>query len=253
MSAAPRATYRLQFNRDFTFADAAALADYLGDLGVSHVYASPFLKARPGSTHGYDIIDHNELNPEIGTAADFAALTDRLKQRGIGIILDFVPNHMGIDRDNAWWLDVLEWGRASPYAEFFDIDWRGSRPDLAGKVLLAVLGAPYGTALQKGEIRLRFDAKEGSFSAWYYDHRFPIATYRYAPLLRDAGVDAEGRALLSPLAEAFARLREPRSWRRYAAVHAEGTRLKAELAALAQRAPAIAAALARAAERVNGE
>jgi (1->4)-alpha-D-glucan 1-alpha-D-glucosylmutase len=254
VTAAPRATYRLQFNRDFTFADAHALVDYLADLGISHVYASPFLKARAGSTHGYDIIDHNQLNPEIGDSGDLATLVERLKRRGMGLILDFVPNHMGVGgKDNAWWLDLLEWGRMSPYAEFFDIDWRGSRPDLAGKVLLAVLGAPYGVILEKGEIRLRFDAEDGSFSAWYFDHRFPVAPFCYAALLRGADLTGEVGQLLSPLVEAFAKLREPRSKRHYGAIHAEGGRLKAELAALARREPAAAAALARAADRLNGE
>ena len=153
----PRATYRLQFNRDFTFGDAAALVDYLAALGASHLYASPFLKARPGSPHGYDIIDHNQLNSEIGGDGDLAALVDRLRERGMGLMLDFVPNHMGVGgNDNAWWLDVLEWGQASPYAEFFDIDWQSPRPDLVGKVLLPVLGDQYGTVLEKGEIRAAF-------------------------------------------------------------------------------------------------
>ena len=254
MSEAPRATYRLQFNRDFTFADAGALIDYLGDLGVSHVYASPFLKARPGSMHGYDIIDHNEINPEIGSIEDLTALTDRLKRRGMGLVLDFVPNHMGVGgKDNAWWLDVLEWGRASPYAEFFDIDWHGSRPDLAGKVLLAVLGGPYGSVLENGEIRLRFEREDGSFSAWYYDHRFPIAPYGYAVMLRDAGVSGEAGEQLLRLADGFARLRPPRGKKRLGAARAKGTQLKFELAGLAQREPAVAAVLAQAADRVNGE
>ncbi|MGO8916795.1 MAG: malto-oligosyltrehalose synthase [Stellaceae bacterium] len=253
MSTAPRATYRLQFNRDFTFVDAGALVDYLGDLGISHVYASPFLKARPGSTHGYDIIDHNEINPEIGTLAALAEFTERLKRRGMGLVLDFVPNHMGVGgRDNAWWLDVLEWGQLSPYADFFDIDWRAGRPDLSGKVLLPVLGEPYGAILEKGEISLRFDAGEGSFSAWYYEQRFPISPQRYAPLLRGVALPAEQGAALKRLADGFARLRGGRGRRRRAALHAEGMRLKAELADLARREPVLAAALERAAAEVNG-
>ena len=164
---APSATYRLQFNRDFTFAQAAELVDYLAQLGVSHVYASPFLKARPGSTHGYDIIDHNKLNPEIGERDDLVRLSDALKQRGMGLVLDFVPNHMGVGPDNDWWADVLQWGRLSPYAGFFDVDWRSPRADLTGKVLLPVLGDQYGIILAKGEIRLGFEADTGSFSARY--------------------------------------------------------------------------------------
>jgi (1->4)-alpha-D-glucan 1-alpha-D-glucosylmutase len=120
----PSATYRLQLNRDFTFAQATDVVPYLADLGVSHLYLSPCLKARPGSMHGYDIVDHNSFNPEIGTAEDFNQLVDALHDRDMGIILDIVPNHMGImGSDNAWWLDVLENGEASAYAGFFDIDW----------------------------------------------------------------------------------------------------------------------------------
>ena len=129
-----RRPYRLQFGPQLTFADATRLVPYLAELGASHLYASPYLKARAGSTHGYDITNYNALNPELGDAADLAALTAALRRHGMGQILDFVPNHMGIGRaDNAWWLDVLEKGRASPYAKFFDIDWR------PGKLLLPVL------------------------------------------------------------------------------------------------------------------
>jgi (1->4)-alpha-D-glucan 1-alpha-D-glucosylmutase len=255
VSAVPRATYRLQLNRDFTFADATALVDYLADLGVSHLYASPFLKARPGSTHGYDIIDHNRLNPEIGTEQDLVRLSERLAARGMGLVLDFVPNHMGVGgKDNAWWLDVLEWGQASPYAEYFDIDWEALRPDSRGKVLLPLLGDQYGAILESGEIALRFDRAEGSFSAWYYDHRFPIAPRRYAGLLRRAAEIAaeEGGEELRPLADAFARLRGGRSQRRRRAAHDEGTRLKVELAALAARRPALGAALERATAELMG-
>jgi malto-oligosyltrehalose synthase len=249
-----RATYRLQFNRNFTFADAGALVDYLADLGVSHVYASPFLKARPGSTHGYDIIDHNKINPEIGELEDLIVLTDRLAQRGMGLVLDFVPNHMGIGPDNAWWLDVLEWGRLSPYADFFDIDWQAHRPDLAGKVLFPVLGDQYGATLEKGEIRLRFDAGNGSFSAWYYDHRFPISPLRYPAVLREVAMpEGEGGGELKRLADAFAQQGRSRAGKSGAGVHAEGMRLKAALAALAAREPAVKAALEQAAESFNGE
>ena len=184
-----RATYRLQFSRDFTFRDATALVPYLAALGVSHIYASPITEARPGSTHGYDIIDHNRLNPEIGSEDEFRALVDALHEQEMGLIVDFVPNHMGIGADNAWWLDVLEWGRASPFAEYFDINWEGMRPDLDGRILLPVLGEQYGVVLENGEIELRFEPQEGSFSAWYYDHRFPIGPRSY-PMILEAGGEA---------------------------------------------------------------
>ena len=173
--AIPRATYRLQFTKDFTFDDAAALAPYLKQLGISHLYASPFLKARPGSTHGYDIIDHGQLNPELGGEEAFARLSDALKKHDLGLILDFVPNHMGVGHaDNAWWLDVLEWGKDSPYAQAFDIDWDAVPFRHNPGVLLPILGKPYGEALQSGEIELKYDAGTGSFAAWYYANKLPI-------------------------------------------------------------------------------
>ena len=254
MSAPLRATHRLQFSRDFTFADAGAVIDYLDDLGVSHIYASPFLKARPGSTHGYDIIDHNQINPEIGTIEELTALTDRLKRRGMGLVLDFVPNHMGVGgKDNAWWLDVLEWGRMSPYAEFFDIDWQGPRPDLTGKVLLPVLGDQYGVILEKGEIRLRFDAATGSFHAAYFDHRFPISPRNYAGILGHADPPAPYRDPLRRLVDGFSSLGEPRDCGSAETPRSSATELKSALAALTMDEPALPAALERAAESFNGE
>ncbi|HVC56422.1 MAG TPA: malto-oligosyltrehalose synthase [Stellaceae bacterium] len=183
-----RATYRLQFHRGFTFRDATELVPYLADLGVSHIYASPVMEARPGSTHGYDIVNHNRLNPDIGSEEDFRAFVDALHRRDMGLILDFVPNHMAVGGpDNAWWLDVLEWGRLSPFAEYFDINWDAVRPDLKGRVLLPVLGEQYGVVLENGEIELRFDAQEGSFSAWYFEHRLPISPRTYPSILAAGG------------------------------------------------------------------
>ncbi len=160
------------------------------------------MQARPGSTHGYDIVDHNRLNPEIGTEAEFEALVAALAAHGMGLIVDIVPNHMGVGgADNAWWLDVLEWGENSPYAPFFDINWDPIRDDLKGRVLLPVLGDQYGAVLERGEIALRFDPGEGNFSAWYYEHRFPISPLSYPDILRHGG------APLSELAGAFQALR----------------------------------------------
>jgi len=180
----PTATYRLQLNQDFNFSMAAELIAYLHALGVSHCYASPYLKARPGSTHGYDIVDHNALNPEIGTQADFERLVQTLKAHGMGQMLDLVPNHMGVmGADNAWWLDVLENGEASEYADFFDIDWAPLNPELRGKVLLPVLGDHYGSVLERGELKLAYDADRGEFSLWYHEHRFPIDPGEYPRIL----------------------------------------------------------------------
>jgi (1->4)-alpha-D-glucan 1-alpha-D-glucosylmutase len=241
-SVAIRATYRLQFNHGFTFRDAIGLVPYLAQLGVSHIYASPIMEARPGSTHGYDIVDHNRLNPEIGSDEDFRALVDTLHRHGMGLILDFVPNHMGVGgRDNAWWLDVLEWGRESPFAEYFDINWDAPRPDLNGRVLLPVLGEQYGVALENGGIELRFDPAEGSFSAWYFEHRFPISPRTYPVIL------AGGGAILAEFAAQFRALR--RGSRKAARERAAA--LKLSLAEEAQET-AVAKAVAASLEHFTG-
>ncbi len=180
----PRATYRLQFNKDFTFRDAAELVPYLADLGISDLYASPYMKARPGSPHGYDIIDHNTLNPEIGTPEDYEKLVETLHEHGMGQLLDWVPNHMGVGSDNEWWLDVLENGPASPHARFFDVDWYPTnRGALRGKVLLPVLGDHYRVILEGGDLELKFEPEAGSFSVNYYEHRCPLDPKSYPVVL----------------------------------------------------------------------
>jgi (1->4)-alpha-D-glucan 1-alpha-D-glucosylmutase len=178
----PRSFYRLQLHKDFTFQQAAAITPYLGRLGISHCYVSPFLMARPGSTHGYDIIDHSTINPEIGSREDFEGFLAVLEQQGMALILDIVPNHMGIGSDNQWWMDVLENGEASKYARFFDINWLPQQPELAGRLLLPVLGDYYGKVLEEGQLKLCFDDASGSFSVAYYEHRFPVSP-RSSPLL----------------------------------------------------------------------
>jgi (1->4)-alpha-D-glucan 1-alpha-D-glucosylmutase len=191
----PTATYRLQFTPDFGFRDATAIVPYLHDLGVGHMYASPYLKARPGSTHGYDVVDPNALNPEIGTPAEHAAMVAATKALGMGQILDFVPNHMGVGSDNPWWIDVLEWGERSAYAEFFDIDWQPLKPELQGKVLVPTLGDHYGRVLEGGDIKLTFDREQGSFAVEYFENRYPLAVKSYAEVLRRAvkyGADLNG-------------------------------------------------------------
>jgi (1->4)-alpha-D-glucan 1-alpha-D-glucosylmutase len=175
----------LQFHKDFGFRHAAGIAPYLARLGVSHVYASPWLKARPGSTHGYDIVDHHTLNPELGTPEDFQVMVTAFRTNGLGQILDFVPNHMGVGgSDNPLWLDVLEWGPDSAYAGWFDIDWRPERPYLRRKLLVPFLGDQYGVELHAGKFELRFDEEDGSFAVWVYGvHKLPICPVHYSRIL----------------------------------------------------------------------
>jgi (1->4)-alpha-D-glucan 1-alpha-D-glucosylmutase len=241
-----RATYRLQFCRDFGFADARALVPYLAALGVSHVYASPLLLARIGSAHGYDIVDHARLNPEFGDAAEFDALVDTLHDHGMGLLLDCVPNHMGVGPDNPWWVDVLEWGRYSPFAEYFDIDWEPLEPTLAGKVLLPVLGDHYGAVLERGELRLVLDPDSGAFGVGYFDQRFPIAPRDYPQLLQAAaGLSPDAARQLEPLIADFrAGLKNTRSRRaRREQVVALKRRLAVLLAQGSGPRPAVEAAL----------
>src|ERR1041385_4748623 len=146
----PSATYRLQFNAEFTFADAEKLLPYLHELGISHVYSSPLMKARTGSVHGYDVTDPNTINPEIGTRKDFERFVDQLRAHKLRLLLDIVPNHMAASTENPWWTAVLANGETSEYAHFFDIDWAA----LAGKVLLPILPRPYGECLDNGELQV---------------------------------------------------------------------------------------------------
>ncbi|HEV7241278.1 MAG TPA: malto-oligosyltrehalose synthase [Thermoanaerobaculia bacterium] len=182
----PTATYRLQFNAAFPFQDAKRIVAYLHELGISDLYASPLLRPRKGSTHGYDIVDANALNPELGTDVDFTELHGELDRFDMGLLLDIVPNHMAASHENAWWVSVLENGPQSRFLYYFDIDWRDD------KVLLPILGRPYGETLESGEIRLGFDA-EGLFFS-YYDKRLPLSPQSYRIVLEPCvdAVPAEG-------------------------------------------------------------
>ena len=240
--AIPIATYRLQLTADFDFDAAAAVVPYLKALGITHLYSSPFMKARKGSSHGYDVVDHTKINPELGGDAGFERLSRALRQHDLGLILDFVPNHVGVHfADNPWWLDVLEWGEASPHAVSFDIDWEQLPYRARGGVLLPIIGSSYGEALEKGEIELRYDASEGSFSAWYFEHRLPIAPERYSEILhavvRDSGAEnsAAGKRLFE-LASRYKGLRHPNQ--------KEAPAFKAEIRDIAGGADLIARGLA---------
>lgn len=176
----PVSTYRLQFNKNFKFSVAKRIIPYLHDLGITDIYSSPYFKAREGSLHGYDIVDHHALNPEVGSEDEYSEMIGELHRFGMGQILDIVPNHMCIaSKENAWWMDVLENGPSSRYAGFFDIDWNPVKKEIKDKVLLPVLGDQYGRVLENQEIRLAFEG--GAFFIYYYDHRFPVrpGTYSY--------------------------------------------------------------------------
>ncbi|MBT2325468.1 malto-oligosyltrehalose synthase [Variovorax paradoxus] len=251
----PRATYRLQFHKDFGFDDAIRVLPYLARLGVSHVYCSPIQRARAGSMHGYDVVAHDEINPELGGREGFDRFVAALREHGMGQLLDLVPNHMGVmGADNAWWMDVLENGPASLFAQHFDIDWQPLNPELAGKVLVPVLGDHYGDVLTAGDLVLRFDEESGSLALHYFEHRFPLAPESYPRVLAGAEAqldDADLAARLASMASAFGRL----PGRDAADPHARVERardkelLKAQLSRLAARNPAVARAItARVAE-----
>ena len=201
----PLATYRLQLNARFTFDDARRLVPYLADLGISDVYASPYLMARPGSLHGYDIVDHGALNPELGSEAHYEALVAALGAHGMGQILDIVPNHMGIaECQNRWWSDVLENGPGSAYADFFDIDWQPVKREIENRVLLPILGDQYGRVLESQELTL--ELHDGGFRVRYYGAVLPIAPQSATEIL---GYRLE--ALTTTLGEAHPDLQEYQS------------------------------------------
>ncbi len=177
----PSATYRVQLNQDFRFADAVKILDYLHALGISHLYVSPVLASRKGSGHGYDVTDPTRINPDLGSEEEFAALQTELQNRGMGLLLDTVPNHMAASAENPWWMDVLENGAQSAFAAFFDIDWHPHSRSLDGRILLPVLGRPFGEALDAGEIKLTF--QDSRFFFQYFDSLFPVAPRSYHSIL----------------------------------------------------------------------
>ena len=182
------ATYRLQFREGMDFARAATLAPYLAALGVSHLYMSPILRALPGSAHGYDGASYDEIEPALGGEAGFRDMADTFRAAGIKLIADFVPNHMGASPFNPWWREVLEWGADSPRASYFDIDWS------APKLLIPVLGVPYGQALEKGRFGLHFDTEDGGMNFTAPGMRLPLSPPSYATVLARAGADFEDLA-----------------------------------------------------------
>jgi (1->4)-alpha-D-glucan 1-alpha-D-glucosylmutase len=255
----PTCTYRLQFNRQFTFAQARELVPYLHQLGVSDAYASPYFQARPESLHGYDITDHNKLNAAIGSLAEYDAWIAELHAHEMGQLLDFVPNHMGIAEPlNLWWMDVLENGPSSAYANFFDIEWRPLKAELHDKVLLPILGDQYGRVLERGELTVHFEG--GAFFLRYYEHELPIApgTYRYVleTALENLGPwkEEDFYAELQSIVTALEYLpkRSETDAERIAERAREKEIIKRRLERRCQEAPRLQAAIAQALTRING-
>jgi (1->4)-alpha-D-glucan 1-alpha-D-glucosylmutase len=178
----PLATYRLQFNKHFTFNDAAGILDYLRELGITEIYASPILTSRRGSGHGYDVTNPNRLDPDLGSEKDFEVFVSELEKRGMGLLLDIVPNHMAASSENPWWMDVLENGPDSAFSSYFDIDWHPPSRNLDNKILLPILGRPFGEALESGELKLNFH--DGQFSIEYFESSFPLAPRTYRSVLQ---------------------------------------------------------------------
>ncbi|MEE1613574.1 malto-oligosyltrehalose synthase [Microvirga sp. CF3016] len=250
----PRATYRLQFHKDFTFDDAVKIVPYLAKLGISHVYSSPIQTAAPGSTHGYDIVDHSSINPELGGEDGFRRLSDALREHGLKLVLDIVPNHMGVGgKDNGWWLSVLEWGRLSPVARAFDIDWE--RPGADGKLIVPSLGGLYGDVLEKGELQLKFDPVEGSFSVWHWEHRFPICPTTY-PVVLDQALAALGDPAksgeLCSLTEQLRALNDRIAGDDQVSLPEKADLFKCNLARVAKASPSLRKAIDSAVATVNG-
>ncbi|HEY8477905.1 MAG TPA: malto-oligosyltrehalose synthase, partial [Chloroflexota bacterium] len=257
----PSATYRLQLNAGFTFQDAEAIVPYLDDLGVTDCYLSPILKARPGSGHGYDICDHGEINPELGGSEALDRLASTLRARGMGIVLDTVPNHMAItDVGNAWWMDVLENGPGSTYAPYFDIDWRPATPELENKVLLPFLEDQYGNVLENGTLRVAYE--DGAFFLYYHEMRLPLAPGTYTALLGHQlesllarlGDDHEHVQELQSILTALSYLpdRTETAPERVAERNREKEVIKRRIAALYNASPEIRAAIDAAVHAFNG-
>ena len=255
LPAVPSSTYRVQFGPRFRFSDGARIVPYLAALGAGCLYASPYFRARPGSEHGYDIVDHNRLNPEIGDESEQRAMIAQAQAAGLSHLVDFVPNHMGIGADNPWWTDVLTLGRRSAYAHFFDIDWE-ARTMGRGKVVLPFLGDHYGAVVERGELVVIFDGATGTFALRYYEHAFPLAPHTYAMLFAVAAARGipEREADLRALAAAFESLRNrSRDTPRRRRLRDRAAALSAELAGRCANDPGLAALLAEAAAMVTAD
>ena len=245
IDAVPVSTYRIQFGPQFRFADGEAIVPYLDALGIGQLYASPYFRARPGSTHGYDVVDHTRFNPEIGDESEHRSMIDALHARGMGHIVDFVPNHMGIGTDNPWWYDVLTWGELSPYRHFFDIAWHKSGVG-RGKVVLPVLGDHYGAVVDRGELTVSYDSAKSALTLNYFDHQYPLTPAGYGMVITFAahGAPPETATLLRDLGSSFTALRgRPRDSIRRTALRDFAAAFRRELSSRTANDPSFARAL----------
>jgi (1->4)-alpha-D-glucan 1-alpha-D-glucosylmutase len=248
----PISTYRLQLHKNFTFADASAVADYLWALGISHVYSSPYLQAAPGSMHGYDVVDHQKVNEELGGVEAHERFSIKLGENGLGQILDIVPNHMAIGRENRFWWDVLENGTASRYASFFDIDWNPQEERLRDKVLVPVLAEQYGRVLESGGIKV---LRTGSrFVVEAAGQTLPVAPTSMPAILSKAAVYANSDAL-SFAAASFGRLPNPsfEDRRTVLARHRDKVVIAGLMARLCAEEPGVCSAIDRAVQELNAD
>lgn len=248
----PVATYRVQLNKDFPFNQARRLLPFLQELGIGDLYASPVFRARPGSMHGYDVVDPSIANPELGGDQEFDALAAALRERGMGLLLDIVPNHMAASSSNAWWEDVLENGYSSAFAGFFDVEWDPARERGEEKIFLPVLGVPYGTALENGEIRLNFG--RAGFSIDYYQIHLPVDPGTYAVIFDAIHDDWPRDDAFRKAMDALSRLpeRTVTTWEGTEARRREIPSIKAQLWDLYSANESVRAAIDRATSRFNG-
>ncbi len=246
----PTATYRLQLHAGFTFEQAAGVADYLARLGVSHAYASPYLQAAPHSTHGYDVVNHSRLNDELGAEAGHETFCRTLQRNNLGQVLDIVPNHMAISAQNTWWQDVLRNGPASPFADYFDIDWDPPEPRLRGKVLMPILGDHYGRALEAGLVRL---CRNGAaFHVRYYDHVVPVSFCTLGEIIETAAGQCDN-ATLAYIADTMNMFRTGGTGVDAVRCARDQGVLAGQLSRLLEEDPAVARAVDVAVERINAD
>ncbi len=256
----PRATYRVQLGKSFTFRQSLALVPYWDELGISDLYASPFFKPCDVDGAGYDVCDHKEFNPAIGTPEDFETLSASLRECSMGLLLDVVPNHMGISGGNPWWMDVLENGPSSMFSCYFDIEHQPAKPELQNKVLLPILEDQYGKVLEDGKFQLKLE--EGAFFIYYYEHKLPVAPRTYAQvlenpqeeLIRTLGKEDENLQELQSILTALSYLppRTESAPEKLDELKREKEVIKRRIASLCQKSPVVKRALESAIQVFNG-